>query len=114
MLMVFSSHVTICKVAIFECLQLFKRRGTTIKGENEAKAWKMLSPKCMSEEESDLDEISKEPVILVRSPGWRSEGAFGAHTHTHTHTHTYTHTHAHAHTQRTHTHTHTQTYLIYI
>ena len=73
------------KVAIFECMQLFKKRATALKGENETKAWKMLSAKCMSEEESDLDD-SQEAIFIVRSPKWRSDGVFDMHARTHTRT----------------------------
>ena len=34
----------------------------------------MLSPKFMSEEESGLDSETNEPVFIVHSPQWRSEG----------------------------------------
>ena len=34
----------------------------------------MLSPKFMSEEESGLDSDTNEPIFIVHSPVWRSEG----------------------------------------
>ena len=105
--------ISCCKVAIFECLQLLKRRGTAIKGDNEAKARKMLSPKCMSDKESDLDEISKESILSVLPGGDHKVRLVHTHTHTHT-THMHKHMHMHSHTHTHNARTHTQKYLIYI
>ena len=45
-----------------------------LKGDNEQKAWKTLSPKCMSDEESDFDEDTGDNIFINHSPSWRSEG----------------------------------------
>ena len=45
-----------------------------LKGDNEQKAWKTLSPKCMSDEESDFDVDTGDNIFINHSPSWRSEG----------------------------------------
>ena len=67
----------------------YTREEAARKDQNEAQAWEMLSAKCMSEEESDLDEnFESPPLLFISSSG--DQMVCLAHIRSHAHTYAQT------------------------